>query len=857
MSERAWISRRWKRFSRVNRPGNGTVQAGMRNLRLATRTLFKSPFVTVVATISLALGIGANAAIFSLFNEMLLAPLPVPYPERLVNFGGNNPSPGSHQCGLAGNCYLVFSYPMLRDLEAKPGPFTGIAGHVLFYPNISFANNTTNGTAEYVTGSYFPVLGVRPARGRLFGVDVDGDFGGHPLVVLSHRYWQNQLGGDPSVIGRIITVNGRQLTIIGISEAGFDGTTLGAHVDLFVPITMRGVVDAGFDSYRDRRRYWIYIFARLRPGVTIEQASAQENVLYHSILNNVELPLQHGASQSVLARFKTKKLLLTDGRQGLSSLHDQTKMPIVLLFGITALVLIIACANIANLLLARAANRSLDMAVRLSLGASRRQLLAQLLTESVLLAALGGISGLLVAWATLHAMVRLLPNELASSLSFTLSGAAVVFAVLLAVSTGVVFGLFPALHSTRPDIVSALRDGSGKTSATRGAVRFRRSLVTAQVALSMALLVSAGLFIRSLRNVSRVSLGLDVDNLVTFHVAPELNGYSGPQSQQFFARAEEDLGALPGVRGVTASRVPVLAGNNWDNGVNVQGFAKTPDTDVDAYYNAVGPGFFKTMEIPLVAGREFTRADVFGAPRVAVVNEAFTRKFKLGSNAIGKMMGEGDSLTTMIVGVVKDSHYSDVKQEIRPVYYVPYRQDTTVGSLAFYVRTSLPANTVMPQVRATVGTIDHNLPVVELKTMRQQISEDVYLDRMITTLSAAFAALATLLAAIGLYGMLAYSVAQRTKEIGVRMALGADSSRILAMVLRDVAGITLLGVAIGAAAAYGIARAAQSLLFGIAGHDPVTMLIAAVVLGIVALAAGAIPASRAARVEPVDALKHG
>lgn len=829
----------------------------MRNLRLAVRTLFKSPFVTIVATISLALGIGANAAIFSLFNEMLLAPLPVPHPERLVNFGGNNPSPGSHQCGLAGNCYWVFSYPMLRDLEAQPGPFEGIAGHELFYPNIAFANNTTNGTAEYVTGSYFPVLGVKPARGRLLGPEVDGDIGGHPFVVLSHRYWQNQLGGDPSVIGRIITVNGRQLTIIGISAEGFDGTTLGAHVDVFVPITMRGVVDAGFNSFQDRRRYWIYVFARLRPGVTVEQASAQENVRYQRILNNVEVPLQKGVSESVLARFKAKKLQLTDGSQGLSTLHDQTRMPIVLLFGITALVLAIACANIANLLLARAANRSVEMAVRLSLGASRTQLLIQLLTESLLLAVLGGATGLFVAWATLHAMVRLLPNQLGSSLSFGLSGTAVVFAAVLALSTGLLFGLFPALHSTRPDLVSALRDGSGKTSATRAAVRFRRSLVTGQVALSMALLVSAGLFIRSLQNVSRVSLGLDVDDLVTFRVSPVLNGYSGAQSQQFFASAEADLGAIPGVRGVTASRIPVLGGSNWDSDVSVQGFAKTPDTDVDAYYTAIGPDFFRSMGIPLVAGREFTTADVFGTPRVAVVNEAFTKKFKLGSDAVGKMMGQGDSLTTMIVGVVKDSHYSDVKQELRPVFYLPYKQDTTVGTLNFYVRTSLPANTLMPHVRATIAKLDRNLPVVDLKTMRQQISDDVYLDRMITTLSAGFAALATLLAAIGLYGMLAYSVVQRTKEIGVRMALGANSSRILIMVLRDVVSITLFGIVVGAAAAYGIGRAARSLLFGIAGHDSATVAMAAVVLGVVALVASAVPAWRAARVDPVGALRHG
>ncbi|HTJ22785.1 MAG TPA: ABC transporter permease, partial [Gemmatimonadaceae bacterium] len=577
----------------------------MRNLRLAFRTLFKTPFVTVVAILSLALGIGANAAIYSLFNELLRAPLPVSHPERLVNLGGNNPSPGSHQCGIAGNCQWVFSYRMFRDLEAQPGPFSGVAGHVAFSPNVAFRGNTVNTTAELVSGSYFPVLGVKPAVGRVFGVEDDKTIGAHPIVVLSHEYWKGQLGGDPSVVGQIITVNGRQLTIVGVSAPGFEGTTLGSKPDLFVPLTMRGAMSPGFDGFDDRRRYWIYLFARLKPGVSIDRAATQENVLYHRIINDVELPLQKGVSQNVLARFKAKKLDLTDGRRGLSSLHQQTHMPLVLLFAITLFVLTIACANIANLLLARAANRSLEMAVRLSLGATRRQLLAQLLTESVLLAVLGGLAGLAVAWATLRGIVVLLPANVSSTLSFSLSGAALGFAGLLSMITGLLFGLFPALHSTRPDLVSALRDGSGKTSATRGAARFRASLVTAQIALSMALLVSAGLFIKSLDNVSRVKLGLDVDSLVTFRLPPALNGYSGPRSQQIYAQIEREVGAIPGVRGVVAAQVQVLAGNNWDNDVNVQGFPATLDTDVDAYYNAVSPDFFRTMGIPLVAGREF------------------------------------------------------------------------------------------------------------------------------------------------------------------------------------------------------------------------------------------------------------
>lgn len=372
----------------------------------------------------------------------------------------------------------------------------------------------------------------------------------------------------------------------------------------------------------------------------------------------------------------------------------------------------------------------------------------------------------------------------------------------------------------------------------------------------MALLVSAGLFIESLSNVSRVNLGLDVDNLMTFRIAPVLNGYSGARSAQIFSRLESDLGAVPGVRAVIGARVPVLAGNNWDNDMAVQGFPKTPDTDADSYYNAVGPGFFRGMGETLIAGREFTQTDVLGAPRVAIVNESFTKKFKLGANAVGKMVGQGDSLTHLIVGVVKDSHYSQVKQDMVPVYFEPYKQDTTVGSLTYYVRSSLPSEALMPQIRAVVARIDRNLPVTALKTMPQQIRDNVYLDRMISTLSAAFAALATLLAAIGLYGVLAYSIAQRTKEIGVRMALGADSTRIVSMVLRHVAAMTVVGALVGAAGAYAIGRGAQSLLFGVGGRDPLIMTSAGGLLALVALLAGSIPALRASRVDPVQALRY-
>ena len=831
----------------------------MRNLRLALRTLFKTPFVTIVAILSLALGIGANAAIYSLFNELLSSSLPVDHPERLVNFGGNLVSPGSHQCGQAGDCDVVFSYRMFRDLEAQPGPFAGVAGHVIVSMNIALRGETISGNGEMVSGSYFPVLGLRPAAGRLFGAEDDKVIGGHPIAVLSHAFWQAR-GADPSLIGQTIVVNGQSLTIVGVAPAGFEGTTVGNRPDVFVPLTMHGQL-AGLTQWDDRRRYWVYVIARLTPGVTLAQAEARENVLYHRIINTVEVPLQTDVSAATLERFKAKRLALEDGRRGQSRLQGQTRMPVTLLFGITMIVLAIACANIANLLLARAANRSLEMAVRLSLGATRSQLLAQLLTESVLLAVLGGMAGLAVAYATLRGIASLLPSTILTTISMSLSGTAVAFAGLLSMATGLLFGLFPALHSTRPDLVTTLRDNSGKTSSTRAAARFRTSLVTAQIALSMSLLVSAGLFIKSLARVSRVDLGINAEQVLTFHLSPELNGYTKPRSAQFFAQVEERLGALPGVRGVVAARVPLIADNNWDNPLNVQGFTKTPDTDDSGNYNAVGPDFFKILGIPLRSGREFTPADVSGAPKVAIVNEAFTKKFGLGNNAVGKMMGIGHTfndhdLDIQIVGVARDAKYSEVKETVKAEYFVPYKQDTTVGDLHFYVRTALPTQIVITQVRGIIAALDPNLPLEHFQPLPAQIRDNVYLDRMITMLSAAFAALATLLAAIGLYGVLTYSVVQRTREIGVRMALGAGSSRIVGMVLRQVALMTVVGATIGAAAAYAIGRGVSSLLYDMPGHDGLVMAGSVALLASVALVAGYLPAIRASRVDPMNALRY-
>jgi predicted permease len=715
-----------------------------------------------------------------------------------------------------------------------------------------------------VSGSYFPVLGLRPALGRLLDSNDDKAVGAAPVAVLSYDYWRTQFDQRPDVLNQTLVVNGQPVTIVGVAPRGFDGTTLGTKPKVFVPITMRELMQpmfvaaSGPTSFENRRAYWIYLFARLRPGVSIEQAQAAMNVRYHAVINDVEAALQKGMSDQTMTEFRAKALRIEPGARGQRSVHREASTPLVLLLSVTVLVLLIACANIANLLLARSATRATEMAVRLSIGASRRHLIAQLLTESFVLAVCGGLAGLLVANWTLDVIVSLLPADAGRMIDLGLDTRVLVFAGMLALGTGLLFGLFPALHSTRPDLASTLKGQAGQPGGARAASRFRMGLATAQIALSMALLVSAGLFIRSLFNISRVDLGLRTDHLVVFGIAPQLNGYTSQQSKALFERLEDTLSGMPGVTGVTDALVGVLEGNNWGSSVVVEGFKAGPDTDTASRYNEIGPGYLPTLGMPLVAGREFTRADAPGSPKVAIVNQQFARKFNLGSDVIGKRMGRGPdkTLDIEIVGLVRNAKYSNIKDEVPPLFMTPYRQDDNVGFLTFYVRTSLDPEEMVATIPKIVARLDPNLPVTEVRTMAQQVKENVFLDRFVTVLSAGFALLATLLAAVGLYGVLAYTVTQRTREIGLRMALGAAPARVRRMVLRQVGAMTLVGGAIGLAAAIGLGRAAQSLLYQLQGWDPVVLAAAGALLGLVAFSAGFIPALRASRIDPMIALRY-
>jgi predicted permease len=828
------------------------------NMKLALRALFRSPFVTIVAIVSLALGIGVNAAIFSYFHQMLLQPLPVHDPQRLVNLSSAGPKQGTQSTNMAGDVEHVFSYPMFRDLEKAQEVFTGMAAHRGFSANLSFRGETASGRGMLVSGSYFPALGLLPAHGRLLDPGDDRVIGESPVAVLSHDYWRTRFNEDPSVIGEALVVNGHPLTIVGVAPRGFEGTSLGMTPRVFVPITMRLQMEPTFGVLDDRRAYWAYVFARLAPGVSMEQAQTVINVLHSNILNEVEAPLQQGMSDQTMALFRAKKVTLADGRRGQSGLHEGASAPLTLLLCVTSLLLLIACANIANLLLARAASRSGEMAVRLSLGAGRGQLVTQLMSESLVLAAIGGIASLVVAHWTMNLVAWLVPEGIEMPAQPQLDATILLFSAALALSTGVLFGLFPALHSARADVVSVLKGQSGQPSGSRGAARFRTVLATAQIALSMALLVSAGLFTRSLYNLSHVDVGIRLDNVVTFTVRPQLNGYTAEQSLALFERLEEELAAIPGVTGVSAALVPALGGDSWGNNVSVEGFDAGPDTDTNARYNAVASGYFTTLDVPLLAGRDFTSSDAASSAKVAIVNEEFARKFNLGRDAVGRRMARGAKrdLDMEIIGIVRDTRYSQVREPPPPLFFVPYRQVANIGALSFYLRAAVAEEQVLSAIPRVVSRLDANLPVDNLWTMRQQAQRSFFADRLVSVLTAGFAGLATLLAAVGLYGVIAYTLAQRTREIGLRMALGATPGRVRKMVLVQVGWMALVGGVVGLAGALVIGRAAQSLLYELEGHDPMVLFASAVALAGVAAAAGLIPAYRASRVDPMLALRY-
>jgi predicted permease len=836
----------------------------MAKLMVILRGMARTPVFSIIAIVSLALGIGANTAMFSLLDQFLLRTLPVKNPQELVLLYHPGPAEGHVSSDEKGG--PSFSYPMFREMQREMqnerAPFSGLAGSTAMGVSLAFHNSALPGRARPVSGNYFELLGVKPALGRLIAEDDDRNdgAGGHPVVVLSYNYWTSRFGADVSALNQTLIVNGFPMTIVGVAQKGFMGERLGSLPDIYVPISMKKALTPDWNAFQDRQDYWISLFGRLKPGVTLAQADAAINVIYRSQLEK-DIQLLHRPSQAFLLQFRAKKIVLRPGQYGRGNLREERRQPLLLLLCMTAMVLLISCANVANLQLARASARSREIAVRLAIGASRLQLIRQLLLESCILAVAGGALGLGAAYWTLRAVIAALSASSGeqSFLTPSLDPRVLLFCLGLSLLTGLAFGLFPALQSTRPDLVGALKSQSGQTGSTGSANTFRKSLVTVQVAISLLLLISAGLFARTLANLSSIDLGLRVDHLLTFSISPKLNKYTDQSAAQLYDRLTERLAAIPGTKLVSAADTAAIAGDTSSENIKVPGYAPPTDDAADTNVDAVGADYFRTMGMPLIAGREFTPADNLAAPKVAVVNEAFVRHFLPNQNPLGYHFGEGGGDKVKpnieIVGVVKDAKYADMREAPPRALYLPYRQNKRQDSLNFYVRTAIEPQQIAAQIRREVAALDSNLPIRDLKTMQAQIEENLFAERLLSTLTESFAGLATVLAAIGLYGVLAYNVSRRTREIGIRMALGAEAGHVRGLVVREVAFMLAIGTAIGLASAAGAGTLIRSQLYGLEYWDPTIYVSAAAVLWLIALAAAYIPTRRATNVDPMIALR--
>jgi predicted permease len=678
------------------------------------------------------------------------------------------------------------------------------------------------------------------------------------VVVLSYDYWQNGFGGDEGVVGRTLTVNGQQLVVIGVAPAGFRGTIVGLQPRVYVPITMRWLVEPWRPrDENDRRSHWVYMLARLQPAVPPEQALASINTVYGSILNEVEAPLNSSMAADELEQFRNKRIRFENGGQRRGLLRNDNAEPLTMLLGITALVLMIVCVNIGNLLLVRGAARAGEMAIRATMGASRCRLVTESLIDVGVVAVIGGIASLPVAGATLSVIGAMLPEQVAATMSIELSPAALWFAAGVSLCTVLVFGAAPAAQAARTDPGVGLKRAFARAGGSRSMLRIRNSLATVQIAFSTVLLVLGGLFALSLTNIARVDLGLDVESVVTFTISPRSIGHSSQRSMATFDSIEERLAAEPGVSGVGSSRIALLASRGWTNSASeFTGFPNAPATNPTIGINAVSSGFLSALSIPVLMGRAFSTADTASAPRVAVVNESFVGVFGLGDGAVGARFNLGSNRPDIeIVGVIADTKYSGVTDEIPPTVFLPRQQERDLDGLTYYVR-GLDVGTLLRTIPRVVAEVDAEVPVTDLRTLARQAANDVYRARLIATLSASFAALATLLAAIGLYGVLAYNVAQRTRELGLRQALGAKPAELRVLVLKHVGIMAAVGTTIGLVAAVGLGRLAESLLFGLSGNDPVILFATVAAIAVVVFAASYVPARRASSIAPMEALRH-
>jgi len=832
------------------------------DLRYAIRGLRRSPLFATVAILSLALGIGANTAIFTLIDQILLRKLPVSHPEQLVMLYQQGPHMGSNMGAR------MHSYPLYQDLQQKADPLSEVICRRLFEASVAIDNQTERVDAEMVSGNYFTMLGVKPAAGRVFNSEEDDHvYRGHPVAVLSYDYWNARFARDPNVVGKTIRVNDFPMTIVGVSAEGFAGLDPARSPMIRVPILMKPVMvpEWAWLNPSDRRARWIQVFARLKPGYTIESSRAPIQGLFTQI-RAYEMTLPAAKEWSAYSReqFMKGKLLVGPADLGYSPLRNDFSTALMVLMCMVGLVLLIACANVANLLIARAFARQKEIAVRLSLGSSRGRLVRQLLVESLVLSFVGGVLGVGVAFLLTRSLLAFIPSQDAPLLITPHPDLRILgFTLGLTFLTGIVFGLLPALRASRPDPWTTLKDTMGSIAGAGGSLFLRKGLVTVQVALSFLLLFGAGLFVRSLQNLKTTDTGVALDNLLSFQVSPALSGYTDQRGQIFYRSLLERLRAMPGMKSVGMAAVPILSGSEWDSSMSVEGHTSKDGEDMQAFMNALSPGYFATMKIPMLEGRDFREDDAkepvggFGdSLNVAIVNRRFADHFFPGKSAVGKHIGWGDGkdakLNIEIVGVVGDSLYEGPREGVHRQVFIPWWGK---NSAVFYLRTQSASAATYGQIRNELRQLDTSIPVYGMKAVEAQLDETLLTDRLIAMLSAGFGLLATLLASIGLYGVMAFVVARRKKELGIRLALGAQPGFVIWMVMREVLLLLVIGLAVGIPAAMALGRYVSTQLYGIQPHDPAIAGWTVLLLTVVSAAAGLIPAQRASRIDPILALR--